>query len=281
MRFIPADLIHGEIVKAIGEITFRADDKLLDVLRVNYSLDQDTAANEILGMILANNEIAPIDQIPICQDTGTTVVFAELGKDVMIQGATLRELIDAAVREAYQKFGLRASMLSDPLYQRKNTQDNTPAILHLSQTDEDVLRLTVAQKGGGAENMSFLSMMYPSASAAEIIEYVVQGVLKAGAKACPPLIVGIGIGGNFETCALLAKSALFEPTGRKHPDPEYASLEHSIWEQINHRGCGVQGMGGNLTAVAVHVKHAPCHIASLPVAVNLQCHLHRHKTIEL
>ncbi|HNQ43689.1 MAG TPA: fumarate hydratase, partial [Candidatus Cloacimonadota bacterium] len=186
MRIIPAELIKAEIVKAIGKVSYRADEMLLQKIRSHQADNEHEASREILDMILKNNEIAAGDRIPLCQDTGTTVAFVELGDEVIVQGDTLQDILDQAVAEAHSAYFLRASMLSDPVFKRKNTEDNTPGILHLRQVKGDGLRIILAQKGGGAENMSFLRMMDPSASSAQIADFVVSGVISSGSKACPP-----------------------------------------------------------------------------------------------
>ncbi len=236
---------------------------------------------DILASLIENSAIAHRQKTPLCQDTGSLVVFAELGSDVCIAGGNLPDLINEAVSNAWKDNYLRASIASDPLFERRNTKHNTPAILHVELVPGQRLRLTIAQKGGGAENMSVLKMLTPGMDGADIIDLVKETIVCAGGKPCPPVIIGIGIGGNFETCALLAKKALFIPLNTPNPDPNYAKLERDILHEVNQSGIGPQGLGGNCTALAVHILHAPCHIASLPVAINLQCHAHRHGSIEL
>jgi fumarate hydratase subunit alpha len=233
---------------------------------------------EVLTQIIENAQIATAEFVPMCQDTGVTVVFVELGEEVCFEGSGLIEAINRGVAEGYQTGYLRKSMVRDPL-RRQNTQDNTPAIVHIDLVPGDKLKIMVAAKGGGAENMSALRMLRPAEGLPGIMDFVLEVVKKAGPNACPPLVVGIGIGGNLEKSALLAKKALFRPLGQRHPDPFYAQLEEELIEKINKLGIGPQGMGGKVTTLDVHMEVFPCHIASLPVAVNLDCHAHRHKEV--
>ncbi len=254
---------------------------MIDAIAKAAQTETSAVARDILQTLIQNQKIASRERIPLCQDTGSLVVFAEVGADLHIEGMTLYEAINEAVRKAWTRLYLRASVTSDPLFGRENTRDNTPAIVHSEIVSGDRLRLRIAQKGGGAENMSALRMFTPGATPEDIIQFVTETVSIAGGKPCPPIIIGIGIGGNFETCALLAKKALFVPLGAPHPEPDYACLERDIVSSVNATGIGPQGLGGNTTALAVHILHAPCHIASLPVAINIQCHAHRHGSIEL
>jgi fumarate hydratase subunit alpha len=281
MRIIPSETIFKAIYHGICEITYHCDPIIVQTIAVARAHESDARAADVLDAILLNNEISPIDNIPLCQDTGSTVIFAETGNEVLIPEHTLQEIADAAVAKAQQDCPLRASIVRNPLFSRENSQNNSPAILHISQVKGNKLKLRIAQKGGGAENMSFLLMLNPATALPQIKKLLVEKIIASGSKACPPLVVGIGIGGNFERCALLAKQALLVKLGRSHPEAEYAKLEHELLQMINAQGCGAQGMGGKLTALAVHILHEPCHIASLPIAVNLQCHVHRHIEVEL
>lgn len=281
MRIIPSETIFKAIYNGICEITYHCDPNIIKTIAVARAHESEARVADVLDAILLNNEISPIDNIPLCQDTGSTVIFAEIGNEVLIPEHTLQEIADAAVAKAQQDCPLRASIVRDPLFSRENTQYNGPAILHISQVKGNKLILRIAQKGGGAENMSFLLMLNPATALPQIKELLVERIIASGSKACPPLVVGIGIGGTFERCALLAKCALLEQLGRPNPQIEYAELEQALLHSINSKGCGAQGMGGKLTALAVHILHEPCHIASLPIAVNLQCHVHRHTEVEL
>ena len=230
----------------------------------------------VLEQLKKNYKIAKSDGYPICQDTGTAVVFLDVGSDVEIEGGSLEAAVSEGVRNGYEKGYLRKSIVADPLYRRKNTGGNTPPVLHVRQEQGRGLRITLVPKGGGSENMSRMAMLKPADGEEGVVQFVVETVLRAGANPCPPLILGIGIGGNFETVPLLAKEALLLRVEEHNPDPQYAELEQTILEKVNATGIGPGGFGGSITALAVHIKTAPCHIASLPVAVNINCHAARH-----
>lgn len=238
-------------------------------------------AKQVLSRIMENNSVASDMKIPICQDCGMAVVFAEVGDRVHISGDSLENAVNGGVRRAYLDGALRCSVVKDPLFDRKNTADNTPAILHIRSVRGDKLKLTVAPKGFGSENMSFLKMMTPAATADDVLAFVLESVKAAGSNPCPPIVVGVGIGSDFEGVALLAKKALLKPINEPHEDPRYAALEAKILEEINRLGIGPQGFGGDTTALAVHISDAPTHIAGLPVAVNICCHVLRHKEVIL
>ena len=231
----------------------------------------------VLDQIIRNAEIAAQGELPLCQDTGFAVVFLELGQDVHIVGGDLYEAINEGVRKGYQEGYLRKSVVDRPFSARVNTRDNTPAVIHTEIVPGDRLKITVAPKGGGSENMSYLRMFPPAAGRQGIVDWVVECVDKSGANPCPPIIVGVGIGGTIDQTTLIAKKALLRPVGQPHPDPEVADLEAEILDRVNRLGIGPQGLGGKVTALAVHVDTFPCHIASMPVAVNIQCHSARHK----
>jgi len=230
----------------------------------------------ILDQILENAEVAKQEDLPLCQDTGFAVFFVEMGVDLRLAGeGTLEQAINSGVAQGYTEGYLRKSIVGDPL-ERKNTGNNTPAVVHLKQVPGDNLKITFAPKGGGSENMSRLAMLKPSDGLEGVKKFVVESVKIAGANPCPPIIVGIGIGGTFEVCAWLAKKSLLRELGSRHPEPFYGRLEDELLELVNATGIGPQGLGGRTTALAVHVEAHPCHIASLPVAVNIQCHSARH-----
>jgi fumarate hydratase subunit alpha len=272
------------ITDAVEQLCIRAN-RLLpnDVkarLETAHTAEPEGLAKEILGDLVANFQLAERLCIPVCQDTGMAVVFVELGQEVHLIGGSLEEAVNAGVAKGYTQGLLRCSVVGDPL-RRVNTDDNTPAILHLRLVPGDRVRLTVAPKGAGSENMSTLRMMTPAATRQDLVDYVVECVRQAGSNPCPPVIVGVGIGGNFERCALLAKEALCRPTDQLHPDPFYAELEGELLEAVNATGIGPQGFGGRYTALAVHVAAYATHIASLPVAVNMGCHVTRHQSVTL
>ncbi len=230
---------------------------------------------DVLSRLLENASLAADQQIPMCQDTGLAVVFVELGSDVRITGGDLASAISEGVRQGYDKGFLRKSVVCSPL-DRRNTGDNTPPVIHTQIVPGDSLKITVAAKGAGSENMSGLRMMAPADGVEGIKRFVASAVENAGASACPPLVVGIGLGGSFEQCALIAKRALLRRLDDRSPDPAAAALEEELLELVNATGIGPMGVGGRTTALSVKVETAPCHIASQPVAVNIQCHAARH-----
>ncbi|MBC7324271.1 MAG: fumarate hydratase [Moorella sp. (in: Bacteria)] len=232
---------------------------------------------DILKQLQENARLAATNREPICQDTGVAVVFVELGQDVHVNGGSLYEAINAGVRQGYREGYLRKSVVGDPLL-RKNTGDNTPAIIHTEIVEGDSLRITVAPKGAGSENMSGVKMLKPADGVEGIKRYVLQVVEEAGGNPCPPVVLGVGIGGNLEKAPYLAKKALLRPVGQRHPLSHVAELEEELLAAVNATGIGPMGLGGRVTALAVHIEIYPTHIASLPVAVNLQCHAARHAT---
>jgi fumarate hydratase subunit alpha len=246
--------------------------------------ESNPAAAKILNQLIENARIAADEKIPLCQDTGLAVVFVEQGCEVFVkteEGQTLSDAINAGVAAGYKNGFLRNSVIAEPLKNRKNTGSNTPAVIHYSVVAGDKLKIAVITKGAGCENKSQFKMFNPTAGREEIIEWIVDVVKQAGADACPPLIVGVGIGGNFELSCLLSKKALLRNLGQKNSDEFYAKLEDDLLYQINALGLGPQGLGGDTTALACLIETAPCHIASLPVAVNIECHSHRHKSAVL
>jgi len=278
MREISGDIIREKVKEAVIKANYEIGEDMLQAFQEALEREESPVGKEVLQDLILNARIAKEECIPYCQDTGLVVVFLELGQDVHILGG-LRESIEAGVRMGYQEGYLRKS-LCDPL-SRKNTGDNTPVIIHTQVVPGDTFRLWVVPKGGGSENMSKVFMLPPSAGVDGIIERVVNTVLEAGPNPCPPTIVGVGIGGNFETCALLAKKALLRPLNSPNPDPQLAQLEERILERINKTGIGPQGLGGRITSFAVHILMMPCHIASLPLGINIQCHANRHREIVL
>ncbi|SDM22999.1 fumarate hydratase [Halarsenatibacter silvermanii] len=278
MRKIKVDEITEEVARLAQESNYYLPDEMEEFLDKAARQEESPAAREALEQIRKNAEIAAEEKLPMCQDTGVTVVFAEIGSQVELVGGTLREAVNAGVRKGYKEGYLRKSIVKDPAGSRENTGDNTPAVIHTELVSGDDLKLTVAPKGGGSENMSRLEMLTPAAGVAGVKDFVVDTVIEAGPNPCPPIIVGVGIGGNFEKCALLAKKALLEPLTPERKDSEMPELEKELLEEINKSGIGAQGFGGITTALAVNIKTHPCHIASLPVAVNINCHAARHKS---
>jgi len=237
--------------------------------------EESQLGREVLSRLLDNARIAQEDGVPMCQDTGLAVVFVEIGEDVRVTGGHLYDAITDGVRQGYEKGYLRKSVVYSPL-DRRNTGDNTPPIIHAQIVPGDTLKIAVAAKGAGSENMSRLDMMAPADGEAAVKRFVRETVEQAGASACPPVVVGVGLGGSFEQCALIAKKALLRPLSDSSANPEVARLEQELLDAVNRTGIGPMAVGGRTTALAVKVETAPCHIASMPVAVNLQCHAARH-----
>jgi fumarate hydratase subunit alpha len=272
-----------QITAAVRDLTVSANTHLgQDVLEAfERAIEQEVSptGKDILAKLIENARIARKEGIPICQDTGFAVVFVELGQEVHLVGGDLKEAINEGVRQGYAEGYLRKSICHP--FSRRNTGDNTPAIIHLEMVPGDGLHLIVAPKGGGSENMSRVTMLTPAVGIQGVKDFVVQRVKESGANPCPPTIMGVGVGGTFEMAAMLAKKALLRPLSSENPEPELSTLEQEMLEEINGLGIGPQGLGGRITSLEVHVNMMPCHIASLPVAVNIQCHAARHKEIEL
>ncbi len=240
--------------------------------------EESPTAKSVLEILLQNYELAEKEQMPICQDTGVAVCFVELGQDVHLVGGDFTDAINEGVRQGYKDGYLRKSMVNDPIIDRVNTKDNTPAIIYTDIVPGDKIKITIAPKGGGSENMSEVKMMKAADGIEGVIDFIVDRISRSGGNPCPPVIVGVGLGGNFEQSALLAKKSLLRSLTEKNPDPKWAEIEENILEKINNLGIGPQGLGGRTTALAVHILSKPCHIASMPVAVNVQCHAARHKS---
>lgn len=277
MREVKADQIT-EVVKGLCmEANYFLGDDVLEVLKKAVEMEESPTGREILELILENAHIARQEQVPICQDTGFAVFFVELGQEVHIVGGGFEEAINEGVRRGYTEGYLRKSIVADPVLDRKNTGDNTPAVIHTQIVPGDKIRIIFAPKGGGSENMSEVKMMKAADGIEGVKDFVVDKVKRSGGNPCPPVIVGVGIGGTFDKCAMLAKKALLRPVGQRHPDPRFAAVEEEILERVNNLGIGPMGLGGRVTALDVHVEIYPCHIASMPAAVNMQCHAARHK----
>ncbi len=280
MRVIRYEEIVEKVAAMCQEANFELGEDMMNAFHQALKTEKSETGKEIISQLIENAEIAAREYMPMCQDTGTAVFIVEIGQDCHIAGGSLTDAINEGVRKGYQDGYLRSSVVRDPIG-RKNTGDNTPAIVHLEFTEGDRLKLKMTAKGGGAENMSGLKMLKPSDGVDGIKAYILDVVRAAGPNACPPLVVGVGIGGNFERCAYLAKKSLFRPVGKRHDDPDIASLEIDLMEEINKLGIGPQGMGGTTTALDVKIEVEACHIAALPVAVNLNCHANRHKEVVL
>jgi fumarate hydratase subunit alpha len=252
-----------------------------DALVAAQQAEESPVGREVLAQLVENADIAAADRVPICQDTGFAVIFAEVGQDVHLAGGDFEEAVHEGVRQGYLDGYLRKSVAEEPGHARRNTKDNTPAIIHTSIVPGDTVTMTLMAKGGGAENMSSLNMLKPAQGWAGMADAVVETVGRAGSNPCPPVIIGVGIGGTIETVTLLAKKALLRDVGSMHPDPRIAAMEDELLERINALGIGPQGLGGRTTALDVFIEEMPCHIASMPMAVNVQCHAQRHKTVTL
>jgi len=276
IREIASELITATIKQLFLEANTCLGADVLGALQISLAREESALGRQVLTRILENAAVAREESAPICQDTGLAVVFVELGQDVHVAGGLLNAAIEEGVRQAYDEGFFRKSVC-DPL-SRANTGDNTPAVIHVEMAAGDRVRLTVMPKGGGSENMSSVAMLLPTAGREGIRRHVVESVLKAGPNPCPPVIVGVGIGGSMEESLILAKKALLRPLGQKNGrDERLNELEQDIFADVNRMGGGPQGFGGTVSALAVHVEMKPCHIASLPVAVNIQCHVARHR----
>lgn len=281
MREIDASVITDHVARMCVSANCNLPCENLSAMEAAIKTEESPLGKRILERLLENHRLAGADQVPACQDTGLVVVFAEIGQEVHITGGGFEDAVNEGVRRGYKDGYLRKSAVFDPLFERKNTGDNTPAMIHTRIVPGDRVKLTVAPKGGGAENMSATKMMIPADGADGVKKFVLDTVGKAGPNACPPLVVGVGIGGTFDMVNLLAKRALVRKLGSHNPDLKLAELEDELLEAVNKLGVGPQGFGGTTTALAVHIEAMACHIASLPVAVNLNCHVSPHETVEI
>lgn len=280
MRELDVSLIAETVKTLCIEANMRLPQDLSDCIRCCAKKEKSPVGRGVFDDILNNLDAAERETLPICQDTGMAVVFIELGQDVHLVGGDLNDAVNKGVAEGYTEGLLRKSVVSDPL-ERVNTGDNTPAVIHLKIVPGEKVNIMCAPKGFGSENMSRLKMMTPSATREEIVGFVTEVCAQAGSNPCPPIVIGVGIGGDFEKCAYLAKKALCRPVSVRNPKPLYAELEREMLERINRLGIGPQGFGGTQTCLAVNIEQAPTHIAGLPVSVNVGCHVTRHaqKTI--
>lgn len=281
MREVDVAQVTGEIARLFEHSCHYLPDDVLSALRRARHEEESPVSRDVLDRMLQNAEVAGKEQIPLCQDTGSAVVMLEVGQDVHFVGGELYQAVNEGVRQGYEKGYLRKSMVNQPFSARVNTKDNTPAIIHTAIVPGDKVRITILPKGGGSENMSRLTVLSPSKSRDGVIDFVVNRVDESGANPCPPVVVGVGIGGTTDETMLLAKKALLREVGKPNADPEVADLEREMLERINKLGIGAMGYGGRITALAVHVEVFPAHIASMPVAVNMQCWCDRHEEIVL
>lgn len=276
MREINASLITETISRLCIEANLHLPCGMKECISSCIDKEESPLGKSVLGDIVSNIDCADDLGVPICQDTGMAVIFAEVGQDVHIIGGDFEDAVNAGVADGYVKGRLRLSIVGDPLLDRKNTNNNTPAVIHTRIVSGDKISLTVAPKGFGSENMSRLKMFTPSACRQDIIDFVTETVSLAGSNPCPPIVVGVGIGGDFEYSAYLAKKALCRDLAQRNPDPDYALMEQDMLTAINKLGIGSQGFGGTVTALYVNIEKSATHIAGLPVAVNIGCHVTRH-----
>ncbi len=276
MRSIDAGEITGAIRRLCMKANFELPADLCRTIESCAAKEQSPVGQAVLKTVIENYTYAAQNSLPICQDTGMAVVFADIGQEVMITGGDFTDAVNEGVRRGYTDGYLRCSVISDPLRRASNTNDNTPAVLHVRIVAGDRLTLTVAPKGFGSENMSRLKLFTPAAGIEDIERFVVDTVTDAGANPCPPVVLGVGIGGTAEQAMLIAKRSLLRPAGEHNPDPFYAQLEERFLQAVNRTGIGPQGLGGTVTALCVNIDFAPTHIAGLPCAVNMGCHVTRH-----
>lgn len=278
------EITYEEIVRHVAqmcqEANFELGEDVITAFEQAVKQESSETGRSVLNQLIDNANIASENRVPMCQDTGVSVFIVKLGQDCHITGGSLYDAINEGVRTGYEEGYLRHSIVDDPI-KRKNTGDNTPSVIHVEVVEGEMLDIHMSAKGGGAENMSELKMLTPSAGWQGVKEFILKTVQEAGPNACPPLVVGIGIGGNFESCAYLAKKSLFRPVGERNENEDIAKLESELMTEINQLGIGPQGFGGDTTALDIKIETAPCHIAALPVAVNLNCHASRHKQVIL
>lgn len=277
MREIAAEDITKTVARLCKEANYFLGEDVLSALKKARKEEESPVAANVLDQIIENADIAAKEEMPLCQDCGLAIIFVELGQDAHVKGGDLYEAINEGVRKGYAEGYLRKSVVKQPFSARMNTKDNTPAIIHVEIVKGDKLKITVAPKGGGSENMSRFTVLKPAQGRAGVIDFVVKTVDEAGSNPCPPTIIGVGIGGSAEKAMYLAKKSLLRKVGEPSKDKEVAELEAELLQRINATGIGPGGVGGRITSLAVHVETHPAHIASMPVAVNIQCHSARHK----
>ena len=281
MRSIAFERIVDQVAFMCQAANFELGQDVVEAFRTALKNEASETGKDILEQLLANADIARSERVPMCQDTGVSVFIVELGQDCYITGGSIYDAINEGVKKGYEEGYLRHSIVDHPITREKSKGYNSPSIIHIELVSGDELVIHMSAKGGGSENMSSLKMLKPADGMEGIKEFILNTVAQAGPNACPPLVVGVGIGGNFERCAYLAKKSLFRPIGKRSKRPEIAELEMELMEKINQLGIGPQGLGGSTTALDVKIEIEPCHIAALPVAVNLNCHATRHKEIRL
>ena len=281
IRIIDANKIKDVVKQLFMDCNYYIGEDILCSLKKAQEKEQSPVGKSVLAQIIENDEIAAKEQIPLCQDTGMAILFVEYGDKVAVENGSFEDAVQQGVREAYDEGYLRKSVVSDPVFDRVNTKDNTPAIIHTTIVPGDKIKITAGGKGFGSENMSAVKMLTPSYGVEGVKQFILDTVRNAGPNPCPPIVVGVGIGGTFEKCAQLAKKATFRSIDTENPDPRYAELEKELLESINKMGFGPAGLGGNTTALGVNIETSPTHIAGMPVAVNICCHAARHKSAEI
>lgn len=281
MRTLDTSIIKDNVKSLLLKSNYNIGENTFKILKENYTLETNSVSKSVLEQIIKNDEIALSENIPMCQDTGMAVIFLEVGQEVYLTGQSLYDAVNEGVREAYETGYLRKSVVYDPVFSRINTKDNTPAIIHTDIISGNQIKITVAPKGFGSENMSAIKMLKPSDGVEGVKDFIIDTVKKAGPNPCPPIVLGIGIGGTFEKCAYMAKKALTREIGQHNMSPKYSNLEDELLEEINKLNIGPAGLGGKTTALAIHIEYFPTHIAGLPVAVNICCHAYRHGSITI
>lgn len=278
MKEISVDRISECIERMCEKIACEYDADIIEAIKEGKKKETSLRSVTAMDMLIENAAIAEKERIPICQDTGLVIVYLKIGQEVMLKGGSLKEAVNKGVANGYKNNYLRASAVSDPLYDRTNTKDNTPAVLYTEITDGDKVEISIMAKGFGSENKSALKMLTPADGEQGVIDFVLDTVGKAGPNACPPFVIGVGIGGTFDSCAVISKKALLRPLSKGNSDPRYKDLEDRLLEKVNALHVGPMGFHGNTTALKVQIEYAPTHIAGLPVAVNMCCHVCRHAT---
>jgi fumarate hydratase subunit alpha len=278
VREIDAEEITRVVRELCMEICYKVPEEMVELVKRAREKEESPLGRQVLDLIIRNQDLAAEGEYPYCQDTGYTVIFIDIGQDVHVSGPDLYDAVNEGVRQGYTDGYLRGSIVLDPLFNRRNTGDNTPAFIHTSVVPGDQIRIQVDAKGAGSENMGKHAMLKPADGLEGVKLFVLRAVADSGPNACPPGIIGVGVGGNFEMSAVIAKRALMRKVGQPNPDPQIAELEAELYEKCNALGLGPEALGGTQTVLAVHVETMPTHIASLPVAVNIECHAHRTGT---
>lgn len=279
MRVIKSEIISAKIRDLFIECNYYTSPDINKAVETSLKNEKSVLGKAVLSRILENNKLAAIENIPMCQDTGMAIVFIELGNEVQITGKSLNEAVNDGISEACREGYLRASVVRDPLFERKNTENNVPAVIYIDSVRGDKIKITLGAKGFGSENMSRIKMLSPADGVEGVEDFVLDTVKIAGSKPCPPIVVGVGIGGTFDKAAVLSKKASLRPLNLRNPDINYAKLESGLLAKINGLEIGPAGFGGSTTALAVNIESYPTHIAGLPVAVNICCHVSRHREV--